>query len=160
MRFSLRTLGLIVVWAAILAGLICQIRWEIVNVKWPSGIASDAVWTLNLIFALVIVLLAVATRTSKQIFWIGCAVVAVSLFVCQATELQPRALSRYLSYLLLSVLVPADSSGAQIIEAHKLELGSVLIYSAIPILSLAGGWFTQWVHSRNDSELFADEAGQ
>ncbi len=151
MKFSIRTLALCVAWAAILAGLICQVRWEIIHIKWPSGIASDAVWTLNLIFALVIVLLAVATKTSKQIFWIGCAVVAVSLFICQATHLQPRALSRHLSYSLLTWLIPANTPTGQILEAQKMELGSVLIYSLIPMLSLAGGWFAQWVHFRNES---------
>ncbi len=150
MKFSIQTLGLCVAWAAILAGLICQIRWEIVHTKWPSGIASDAVWTLNLIFGLVIVLLAVATRTKKQMFWIGCAVVAVSLFVCQATELQPRALSRYLSFHLLKWMVPTQAGTSSMFEAQKLELGSVLIYSFIPMLSMAGGWFAQWVYQRNE----------
>ena len=151
MKFSLRALGLFVAWVAIVVALFCQIRFELNLPRWSSGFASDVTWIVNLCFALIVVLVAIATRSSQKMFWIGCAVIAVALFVCQATGQRPRSLARFVSLRLIELISPAigNMSNASR-ESHVNEMGSVWTYSLIPLLSLAGGAFAQWIYQRSD----------
>ena len=149
MSFSLRSLGMFIAWIAIVIALICQIRWEVMRFSWSSGVATDIVWAMNLFFALVVVLLAIATRSNQRIFWIGCAVVAVALFLCQATDRQPRSIARNISVPLMSWLIPADHEIPNSLkESHVMEMGAMLVFSVIPLLSLTGGAFARWVYQR------------
>lgn len=153
MRFSLRNLGLFVAWVAFVIALICQIRFEAIAHKWAWGMAPDLVWTVNVFFTLIVVLLAIATRSRLRIFWVGCAVVALLLIVFQATDLKPDSMSRTFSIWLLAAITPEGSLGAGAQqESHVMQLASVLVYSLLPLLSLLGGTFTHWVHCRSEPE--------
>jgi hypothetical protein len=149
MRFSLRNLGLFVTWVAFVVALICQVRFEAISRRWAWGVTPDIVWLTNLFFALVVVLLAIATRSHRRMFWIGCAVVAVSLIVVQATDLKPNSLSRSVSEWLLTATTPAGALGSGVQkESHIMQLASVLVYSLTPVLAFFGGVFTDWIHRR------------
>jgi len=145
-------LGLFVAWIAIVIALFCQIRFELGIPRWSSGFASDVTWIVNLCFALIVVLVAIATRSSQKMFWIGCAVIAVALFVCQATGQRPHSLARFVSLRLIELIVPDGSTLSRAArESHVNEMGAVWTYSLIPLLSLAGGAFAQWIYQRSES---------
>ncbi len=150
MKFSLRALGMFVAWIAIVIALFCQIRFEVNLPRWSSGFASDVTWIVNLCFALVVVLVAIATRSSQKMFWVGCAVIAVALFVCQATGQRPHSLARFVSLRLINLISPmAMNLRAPTFESHVNEIGAVWTYSLIPLLSVAGGAFAQRIYQRS-----------
>lgn len=152
MKFSLQSLGLFVAWVAIVVAMVCQIRFELLRPDWSSGFASDVAWIVNLCFALVVVLVAIATRTDKKMFWVGCAVIAVALFVCQATDQRPMTIARFVSVRLIGWMLPEGQSVLEpAVQSHVQELGAVWTYSLIPVLSLAGGAFTQWIYQHSGS---------
>jgi hypothetical protein len=151
-KFSLRALGLFIGWVAIVIAMMCQIRFELLRPTWSSGFASDVTWIVNLCFALVVVLVAIATRSNQKMFWIGCAVIAVALFVCQATDQRPMTVARFVSVRLIDLMLPESHSiSGTAIESHVNEMGAVWTYALIPLLSLAGGAFAQWVFQHSGS---------
>ena len=155
MKFSLRGLGLVVAWFAVVLALVCQIRYEAMIPRWSSGVATDIIWVLNLFFTIVVVLIAIATRSNQKMFWIGCAVVAIGLFICQTTDQQPRSLARNVSVPLISIMIPEGHKiGDSPRESHIMELGTMLTFSLIPLLSLAGGSFANRIydHSGNPDQ--------
>ena len=147
MKFSLRALGLFIGWVAVVIAMICQIRHELLRPTWSSGFASDVTWIVNLCFALVVVLVAIATRSNQKMFWVGCAVIAVALFICQATDQRPMTVARFVSVRLIDMMIPDDHPiSGPAVQSHVNEMGAVWTYALIPLLSLAGGAFTQWVY--------------
>ena len=150
MKFSLRALGLFVAWIAIVIAMMCQIRFEMLRPTWSSGFASDVAWIVNLCFALVVVLVAIATRSQKKMFWVGCAVIAVALFICQATDQRPMTVARFVATRLIDLMLPEGRAiSIPVIQSHVIEMGAVWTYSLIPLLSLAGGAFTQWIYQHS-----------
>jgi hypothetical protein len=146
-------MGLFVGWVAIVVALVCQIRFEMTIPRWSSGFASDMTWIINLCFALIVVLVAIATRSQQKMFWIGCAVIAVALFVCQATGQRPMSLARFVASHLIDGLIPADGTiSGPARESHVIEMGAVWIYALIPLLSIAGGTFAQRVYQVSEVE--------
>ena len=157
MKFSLRALALFVAWISVVIAMMCQIRFEMLRPDWSSGFASDLTWILNLCFALVVVLVAIATRSREKMFWVGCAVIAVALFVCQATDQRPMTVARFVSSRLVSLLLPdGHAIPGPMKESHVLEMGAVWTYALIPLLSLAGGAFTQWIYQHSSSPDSSD----
>lgn len=158
LKFSLRAIGLFVAWVAFVIAMMCQIRYEILRPAWSSGFASDLTWIVNLCFALVVVLIAIATRSGDKMYWVGCAVIAVALFVCQATDQRPMTVARFVSTRLVSLIVPdGHSVSGPMRESHVLEMGAVWTYALIPLLSLAGGAFAQWVYQKSSSPITGAE---
>ena len=151
MRFSLRNLGVFIAWSAMIAGLICQLRFEASNGGFASNAVADVLWIVNLLFALMSILIAVSTSARRRFFWIGCAIVATALFLLQATGQQPQSLARMAALPLTSIIFPDAylqrlSRAAK--ETHLMQLGSILIYGLTPWLSLAGGTLAQRIHEK------------
>lgn len=132
--------------------MMCQIRFEMLRPDWSSGFASDVTWIVNLCFALVVVLVAIATRSSKKMFWVGCAVIAIALFICQATDQRPMTVARFVSTRLIGAMLPEGQTiSSPLIQSHVIEMGAVWTYALIPLLSLAGGEFAQWIYQHSSS---------
>lgn len=150
MKFSLRNLVLFVAWAAFVSGLICQIRYEAISQRWAWGAVPDSLWIVNLFFMLIVVLLAIAVRSRQKIFWVGCAVVAVTLVILQAADLKPSTLSRSVAIWFLNLITPAGTMNSRVqMESHIMQMASVLVYCLTPVLSLLGGAFTNWAYNRS-----------
>lgn len=146
MKFSMRHVGLLVVWIAFLASLTGQIRYEAVSRIWALNAAPNLVWMVNVAFMLLAVLMTIAiTDARRRLFWGGCSMVAVTLVLIQAADLKSFWLFRMLANQILVTVTPEEALMDRVFkEGHVMQLASVLAYSLTPILSLIGGWFTVW----------------
>ena len=115
--------------------------------------ASDCLCLFNLMFAIIAILVVIASSGKQRKRWVGIAFVATILSLSQLKSLLPTSLAIPLAEKVTQlVMESANIQNTNILwfRDHQLQFRELIVYSWTPFLSLFAGWFVSIVDKRDD----------
>lgn len=154
MQLSIRQIGIIVVWLAVILGLIGLVRAETLNQQFSSKVASDCILIGNLALSLFALLRSVFLSGQQQKFWIGFSMVAILLTVAQAAKVRfPGVELNAATWIQAIAFEDRQPMGFAFTGGHIDQLGCIMTYGWTPMLAWLGGWYaaylSKWSRSRH-----------
>lgn len=143
MQFSIKQLGLLIGWLALLLGLMALVKIESQREQWTSQVPAGVLLVANMGLSLYAVLTAVNSTQPSRSFWIGTSIVAVSLTVLQILEIRPPGIGLNAALLIDSVFNSDKPQGQMYTAGHVTQLEFIVVYGWTPILACWGGWLSR-----------------
>ena len=142
-------------WAGAIVGIWMLAKSEIATPppKWATGIPTDILLLLNLVFAFVAVLAALGNRLGSDGFWLGTSIVASTLVVLQITDSLPDNSAIYVAEAIIARVgtsVEATLNNTNWLHSHRKQIALLLLYSWTPLLAVAGGSFLAFLRNKTN----------
>lgn len=151
LKFSIKTLALLIAWFAINVSALTQIRSEVnvTTVGAPSGFAADSICIVNLLFAIFSLSIALGSDPGRRRYWITATAIAFTLLAIQLFDIFPRRAAETCARQMVELLTTSRNG---YVAMHCEELATVLLYCWSPIIALVGAEITQLRTQRTQLE--------